>query len=165
MISPKNLKLSDVETQYSTTQSYCCFVETKNNTVRTRFKIIRHHLHFFSLKRPATTHIIWPKQTKNIVTQSNESRGTVNTRMEELEQLAKLIETGKAKRILVLCGAGVSTGMIARTTKPLIWVGRTVVIADVDEICLFMKMLDGNAISIVLNFWLQSAHTRRIESI
>jgi len=30
--------------------------------------------------------------------------------MEELEQLAKLIEGGKSKRILVLCGAGVSTG-------------------------------------------------------
>jgi len=30
--------------------------------------------------------------------------------MGELEQLAKLIESGKAKRILVLCGAGVSTG-------------------------------------------------------
>lgn len=30
--------------------------------------------------------------------------------MGELEQLTKLIESGKAKRILVLCGAGVSTG-------------------------------------------------------
>jgi NAD-dependent SIR2 family protein deacetylase len=39
--------------------------------------------------------------------------------MEELEQLAKLIEGGKSKRILVLCGAGVSTGTIDRTAKPL----------------------------------------------
>ena len=30
--------------------------------------------------------------------------------MGELEDLAKVIENGKAKRILVLCGAGVSTG-------------------------------------------------------
>mmetsp|Transcript_26885 Transcript_26885/g.63156 ORF Transcript_26885/g.63156 Transcript_26885/m.63156 type:complete len:318 (-) Transcript_26885:244-1197(-) len=30
--------------------------------------------------------------------------------MKELEQLAKLIEDGRAKKILVLCGAGVSTG-------------------------------------------------------
>ena len=32
--------------------------------------------------------------------------------MKELDQLAKLIEDGKAKRILVLCGAGVSTGAL-----------------------------------------------------
>lgn len=32
--------------------------------------------------------------------------------MEDLEKVAKAIEDGKAKNILVLCGAGVSTGTI-----------------------------------------------------
>ena len=47
-----------------------------------------------------------------ILTTYVKKKETQTTTMEELEQLAKLIEGGKSKRILVLCGAGVSTGTV-----------------------------------------------------
>lgn len=44
---------------------------------------------------------------------SFKSEGNSNdtkTKMDEIEKLARVIEGGKAKKIIVLCGAGVSTG-------------------------------------------------------
>ena len=41
---------------------------------------------------------------------SEGNRNDTKTKMDEIEKLARVIEDGKAKKIIVLCGAGVSTG-------------------------------------------------------
>ena len=46
--------------------------------------------------------------------------------MEDIEKVAKAIEDGKAKKILVLCGAGVSTGTIVALSVSFVCAVRAV---------------------------------------
>lgn len=64
-------------------------------------------LHRNQTKLQSVHHLFLQKAERN---DSKQSKAQQSKAMEDIEKVAKAIEDGKAKNILVLCGAGVSTG-------------------------------------------------------